>query len=104
MIAFSFSDGGNRCENLDLFSTINCQNDMFGMVIMDGYSCSEGSMEFLSDRLGECVFSGDLDKNIIEPCKSVSVKAAVCFLLKMRRTSISIMQGIAVYIIKVGLF
>ncbi|MCQ3960381.1 protein phosphatase 2C family protein, partial [Klebsiella pneumoniae] len=23
MIAFSFSDGGNRCENLDLFSTIN---------------------------------------------------------------------------------
>ncbi|QRT56902.1 PP2C family serine/threonine-protein phosphatase, partial [Klebsiella oxytoca] len=82
MIAFSFSDGGNRCENLDLFSTINCQNDMFGMVIMDGYSCSEGSMEFLSDRLGECVFSGDLDKNIIEPCKSVSVKAAVCFLFK----------------------
>ncbi|HCO8590056.1 TPA: protein phosphatase 2C family protein [Escherichia coli] len=82
MIAFSFSDIGNRCENLDLLSTINCQNDVFGMVIMDGYSCSEWNMKILSGRLGKCVFSGDLNKDIIEPCKSVPVKAAVCFLFK----------------------
>ncbi|MCM4706463.1 protein phosphatase 2C family protein, partial [Escherichia coli] len=82
MIAFSFSDIGNRCENLDLLSTINCQNDVFGMVIMDGYSCSEWNMKILSGRLDKCVFSGDLNKDIIEPCKSVPVKAAVCFLFK----------------------
>ncbi|MCM5040199.1 protein phosphatase 2C family protein, partial [Escherichia coli] len=52
------------------------------MVIMDGYSCSEWNMKILSGRLDKCVFSGDLNKDIIEPCKSVPVKAAVCFLFK----------------------
>jgi hypothetical protein len=30
MIVFNFSDAGNREENLDILSKINCQNDMFG--------------------------------------------------------------------------
>ncbi|EHW07580.1 hypothetical protein ECDEC8C_6418 [Escherichia coli DEC8C] len=61
-------------------------------------------MKILSGRLDKCVFSGDLNKDIIEPCKSVPVKAAVCSFLKIIRTSIYITQEIAVYITKVESF
>jgi hypothetical protein len=48
---------------------------------MDGYSCSENSMELLSDTLKVYVF-GDINKDIIKHCKSIPVKAAVCFIFK----------------------
>ena len=48
MIVFNFSGAGNREENLDILSKINCHGDIFGAVIMDGDSCAEYSMELLS--------------------------------------------------------
>lgn len=82
MIVFNFSDAGNREENLDILSKINCQGDMFGVVIMDGYSCSKNSVELLSDTLNKCTFFGDINEDIIKHCKSIPVKAAVCFIFK----------------------